>query len=126
MFGQRFPDFLKLTLTQETTTVAVFFCIPPVPLGVITRKTSLSPYIRRLFCGDRVSDTQITKLCMKIANGGSLAMHSITGIVSDENLETAESYVPEIRRIIKTIGHFRVPKSFTFKTRLSAKPLLWK
>ena len=23
-------------------------------------------------------------------------------------------------------GHFRVPKSFTFKTRLSAKPLLWK
>ena len=24
------------------------------------------------------------------------------------------------------IGHFRVPKSFTFKTRLSTKPLLWK
>ena len=24
------------------------------------------------------------------------------------------------------IGHFRVPKNLTFKTRLSAKPLLWK
>ena len=27
---------------------------------------------------------------------------------------------------LKIIGHFRVPKSFTFKTRLSAKLLLWK
>ena len=25
-----------------------------------------------------------------------------------------------------SVGHFRVPKSFAFKTRLSAKPLLWK
>ena len=25
-----------------------------------------------------------------------------------------------------SIGHFRVPKNLTFKTRLSAKPLLWK
>ena len=27
---------------------------------------------------------------------------------------------------VRTIGHFRVPKSFTFTMRLTAKPLLWK
>ena len=28
--------------------------------------------------------------------------------------------------IIETIGHFRVPKTLTFKMRLSAQPFLWK
>ena len=32
----------------------------------------------------------------------------------------------EEREVNQRIGHFRVPKNLTFKTRLSAKPLLWK
>ena len=34
------------------------------------------------------------------------------------------SYFPGHIILRKAIGHFRVPKNLTFKTRLSAKPLL--
>ena len=41
--------------------------------------------------------------------------------ISDKHIHCIMTSMLQVR-----IGHFRVPKCFTFKTRLSVKPLLWK
>ena len=50
----------------------------------------------------------------------------VFSLLSSRNFATIATWRNHFSSLFILIGHFRVPKNRTFKTRLSAKPLLWK